>query len=324
MDLFEALVRLDAAGWKTLPARPELAAVLPAELARLVKRAGGLQLGDRRFDFTGTDPLPNWMHVHGAFARRVSESVVLVGAGDHLAVFEITNDPRRLTYLAPDIGSWLAQELAPAPATSTPPDPLADLAFDGEGWGWDREQLVAPTRLSLDQLPTDLLDEPVHLDARCIWIGDRLVDVAPASPAVVEEALAAPAPNLDELFGAGGGRPRPRATLIAMLVATGIVLAVLGMGCISVPGGLLVLLAWMLVEKDLDRLESGYLPEADREVVMRVRSLTYAGLLLVVVLFVLQGLLLCNGFYDVLLDNVYIPWWRSLFVGEGEPALSAF
>jgi hypothetical protein len=320
VDTFEALVRLDAAGWTTLPARPDLASAdVPPELSRLLKRAGGLSHAGRHYDFAGAGEPPSDVVVVGGFVRRLGDDALLVAHDDTLRVFGLGPEGD-LVVLATSVGDWLATLLTPPEPEDVGPEPLADLAFDGEGHGWDLDAVPVPATLRRDLLPTDLLDAPLHVDARCAWVGDRIVEVAPAPRAVVEEALGATGPDLDELFGAGGGRPRPRSTVIVVLVVLGLVLTILGMACIAVPGGLLVLLAWMLVEKDVDRLRSGYLPDADREVVERVRSMTYAALLLVVVLFGLQAFLLCNGFYDVLLDGLYIPWWRSLFVVEDPDA----
>jgi hypothetical protein len=106
--------------------------------------------------------------------------------------------------------------------------------------------------------------------------------------------------ELDELFGEAGARPRPRTGLVVTLLAVGLLATVLGMVCTAVPGGLLVLVAWQLVEKDADRVESGYLPAEARTTVVWLRRATLAAIVLVVLLFVAQAVLLAMGFYDVL------------------------
>lgn len=104
--------------------------------------------------------------------------------------------------------------------------------------------------------------------------------------------------EVDELFGEGEGAPTPRSGLVWTLLVSGLLLAVVGLLCSAAPGGILVLVAWMLVEKEMDRVENGYLPAESRPIVARLRTATYVGLLLVVVLFVVQGWLFCTGFYE--------------------------
>jgi hypothetical protein len=74
----------------------------------------------------------------------------------------------------------------------------------------------------------------------------------------------------------------------------------------------MVLFAWMLAEKEMDRIESGYLPADARGVVRLLRTATFVGVLIVVLLFVVQGWLFCSGFYDTL-------WMQMLewVVGDG-------
>lgn len=106
--------------------------------------------------------------------------------------------------------------------------------------------------------------------------------------------------DVGELFGEGEGAPAPRIGLAIGLLVAGLVLAVLGMACTTAPGGLVVLGAWMVIEKEYERLESGYFPEEVRGRVETVRAFTTTGVLTVIVLFVVQGALLCSGFYDPL------------------------
>ena len=106
--------------------------------------------------------------------------------------------------------------------------------------------------------------------------------------------------EVDELFGTEGGQPKPRRRLILILLVTGLLLATLGMVCTAAPGGLLVLGAWVVVEKEMDRVESGYLPTDVRGDVRRLHQVTLAGVLTVLVLFMVQAWLLYEGFYEAL------------------------
>ncbi len=130
----------------------------------------------------------------------------------------------------------------------------------------------------------------------------------PAPEALPDEADA----DLEELFGEGGGTPTPRTRLVIGLLGGGLLAAVLGMACTAAPGGILVLFAWVVVEKELDRVESGYLSTEFRPRLQALQRWVYAGVLGVVVLFVLQLWLLCNGTYEAL-------WGAFLMLLFGEP-----
>ena len=103
--------------------------------------------------------------------------------------------------------------------------------------------------------------------------------------------------DVDELFGEGGKRARPKTGLILVVLITGLVMALLGMACTAVPGGLVTLVAWALVERELGRVDSGYFALEHRPHLATLRALIWAALLLVLGLFVIQGFLLCNGWY---------------------------
>lgn len=103
--------------------------------------------------------------------------------------------------------------------------------------------------------------------------------------------------DVDELFGEGGSGARPRTRLIALVLGSGLLLALLGMTCTAVPGGLITLVAWALVEKELDRVDSGYLALDYRPGLVTLRAFVWASLLLVMGLFIIQGVLLCTGWY---------------------------
>lgn len=106
--------------------------------------------------------------------------------------------------------------------------------------------------------------------------------------------------DVGELFGEGEGSPEPRIRMAVGLLVGGLLLTVVGMACTTVPGGLVVLGAWTVVEKEHERLESGYYPESVRAKVEALRAFATAGVLTAIALFVVQGVLLCVGFYDAL------------------------
>ena len=111
--------------------------------------------------------------------------------------------------------------------------------------------------------------------------------------------------EVGELFGEGKGAPRPRLRLVAILMVSGLVLALGGLACSAVPGGLVVLVAWLVAEKERDRVDSGFLPESDRPRVALVRRLAQAGLVLVIGLLLVQCLLMWGGVYEAI-------WTRAL------------
>lgn len=120
---------------------------------------------------------------------------------------------------------------------------------------------------------------------------------------------------VDELFGEAGDAARPRTTWILALLIGGVLLALAGMACTAVPGGLLVLGAWAMVEKDLDRVDAGYLALDHRPTLSTLRSAVWGGLALVVILFVAQSVLLCTGFY--------FQFWATLIESMRPLALDA-
>lgn len=116
--------------------------------------------------------------------------------------------------------------------------------------------------------------------------------------------------EVDELFGEGEGAPTPRSALVWTLLVSGLLLSLVGLLCTSAPGGILVLLAWSAVEKEMDRVDNGYLPAEARPTVARMRTATYVGLVLVVLVFVVQGWLFCLGFYEHLWERM-LEWAGS-------------
>ena len=116
------------------------------------------------------------------------------------------------------------------------------------------------------------------------------------------------ADELDELFGDEGGQPEPRVWPALVLSAVGVILAILGMACLSAPGGVVVLLGLWWIERESDRVDNGYLPPDARPVVDRARRVVFASLALVIALFVVQAGLYCTGFYQHLGDTLFSAW----------------
>jgi hypothetical protein len=103
--------------------------------------------------------------------------------------------------------------------------------------------------------------------------------------------------DVGELFGDDGTKARPRTGLVIAVLVTGLTLTVLGMACTAVPGGIVTLVSWALVEREIDRVDSGFLPLQHRPALVAVRGAVWGGLLVVLGLFVIQSILLCNGTY---------------------------
>ena len=112
--------------------------------------------------------------------------------------------------------------------------------------------------------------------------------------------------ELDELFGEGSGQPRPRYALLISLLVSGLLLALLGMLCTTAPGGVLVLIGWLVLEKEIDRIDSGYLPVDCRSSLEFWRVFAYAAVAIVLILFLCQGVLFWLGFYDGLWEYMLI------------------
>ena len=106
--------------------------------------------------------------------------------------------------------------------------------------------------------------------------------------------------KVDALFGEDESSVRPKIRTIVGLLISGSVLAFLGLACSSVPGGLLVLWAWSVMEKEIDRVESGYLPEETLGTLQTLKRLVWAALFVILIIFIGQTILLFSGFYVVL------------------------
>jgi len=102
--------------------------------------------------------------------------------------------------------------------------------------------------------------------------------------------------EVDELFE-GGRAARPRFAFAVSVLSVGVLLTVLGMACSAVPGGLITLAGYFVVQKEIDRVDSGYLAVEHRPALLRLRLLAWFSLGLVIALFIVQAVLLCTGFY---------------------------
>jgi hypothetical protein len=112
--------------------------------------------------------------------------------------------------------------------------------------------------------------------------------------------------DVDELFGRGAGQPTPQKRWVYGLLFSGLGMALIGMVCTAVPGGLVVLWAWAAMEKEVQRLESGYLPAEARSDVYAMQRLTYLGVVAIIALFIAQGALFVSGFYETLWEGMLV------------------
>jgi hypothetical protein len=116
--------------------------------------------------------------------------------------------------------------------------------------------------------------------------------------------------DVEELFGEGAGAPTARTPLVWVLLAVGLLFALLGMFCTAAPGGVLVLLAWFVVEKEVDRIDSGYLPASARPAVRRARFATLVGVLLVIAMLVAQTFMVGMDVYALVWSPI-LEWWAG-------------
>lgn len=111
--------------------------------------------------------------------------------------------------------------------------------------------------------------------------------------------------EVDELFGGGEGAAEPDVTTALALAALGVFGAILGMGCIAAPGALVVLIGLWRIEKELDRVENGFLDVSARPVVLRARRWIFAALAAVIGLLFVQVVLYFMGFYQMIGDRFF-------------------
>lgn len=125
----------------------------------------------------------------------------------------------------------------------------------------------------------------------------------------MSEAPAGGSTRVDELFGEGRGTPRARVPLILALALSGAAAAAVGLACSLVPGGLLLLAAWVVAEKDLMRVEAGFLPVDQGRPLRILRALVMVSVVLVTVGFVAQTWLMRVGFYTELWGALLERWF---------------
>ena len=126
--------------------------------------------------------------------------------------------------------------------------------------------------------------------------------------------------DVDELFE-GGRAAEPRVKWVLGVLVTGLLLTLLGMACTAVPGGLVTLAGWNALQKEIDRVDSGYLPIEHRPLLQKLQVLAWASLGIVVACFIVQGVLLCTGFYTSLWGmalEALRPWALLILSAGGE------
>lgn len=90
--------------------------------------------------------------------------------------------------------------------------------------------------------------------------------------------------KVDELFGGEREVAAPRRGLAVAFLVSGLLVAALGARITSIPGGILVLLGWLVVQRDRDRVASGYLPADQLAGLRAVESWFMVGLLAIIAL----------------------------------------
>jgi hypothetical protein len=117
--------------------------------------------------------------------------------------------------------------------------------------------------------------------------------------------------RVDELFGAAGTEARPRSALIVGLTAAGLLTTVAGMACSVLPGVALVLLAWVVAQRELDRVDSGFLPVSDRRWLLGLRWAVWAALGFATWLTALQLVGLWTGAYQSFWSGLVEAWVQT-------------
>lgn len=107
--------------------------------------------------------------------------------------------------------------------------------------------------------------------------------------------------QVDELFG-GDDAAKPNIGLVTGLLASGFALSVLGLACSVLPGGVLILFGYHYADRELDRVDSGYLPEAERPRIARLRAAAQVAVVWLLLATAVQLYLLGRGFYGPLWD----------------------
>lgn len=117
--------------------------------------------------------------------------------------------------------------------------------------------------------------------------------------------------RVDELFGGAGTEARPRVALVVALAVGGVLSSAVGLACSVVPGVLLVLLSWGVVERELDRVDSGFLPLADRRRLLGLRTGVWVLLAVVTGLAFVQLVGMWTGVYPRLWGDALRDWMST-------------
>lgn len=117
--------------------------------------------------------------------------------------------------------------------------------------------------------------------------------------------------RVDELFGSAGTEARPRTALVLSLTVGGFVLTALGLACSVIPGALVVLAAWIVVQRELDRVESGFLPVTDRPLLLTLRAFVWVTVFVVALLAAVQLWGMWTGAYPQLWGAAIRAWLAS-------------
>jgi len=112
--------------------------------------------------------------------------------------------------------------------------------------------------------------------------------------------------RLDELFGEATAEVQPRTNQVYALIGAGLLVALLGLACSSVPGVIVVLLGWYVADKEGDRLDSGFLPQTFAASVHHAQRVAWFGVAGAVLIILAQVMLFCGGFYRVYLEALLL------------------
>ena len=122
--------------------------------------------------------------------------------------------------------------------------------------------------------------------------------------------------EVDELFGGGSGTTDPQVRGALALAALGTLTSIVGMACLSAPGAAIVLMGLWRIEKELDRVDNGYLDISARPAVLSARRWVFAALAVVIALLFLQVVLYAQGFYQMLGDRFFHDILPQLLAGQ--------
>lgn len=117
--------------------------------------------------------------------------------------------------------------------------------------------------------------------------------------------------EVDELFGSDDGA-KPNRALVLTLVASGVLLTLVGLACSILPGGVLILLGFHYADREVDRVEAGYLAESDRPEVERLRLGAQLAVVWLFVVTFAQFMLFQMGFYEAFWDMAILAFRTAI------------